>query len=91
MRALGRLLLLAAVGAISGAAGAAILLRAERRYRLAADQEWFWRPEWLAGEAQASEDIAAGRVEVFEEADHFLKTMFKEAELEYHPPYAEAL
>jgi antitoxin PrlF len=26
------------------------------------DQEWFWTPDWLAGEIEASEDIAAGRV-----------------------------
>ena len=29
-----------------------------------ADQEWFWTPEWLAGEIEASEDIAAGRTYV---------------------------
>ena len=26
------------------------------------DQEWFWTPEWLVGEIEASEDIAAGRI-----------------------------
>jgi antitoxin PrlF len=27
-----------------------------------ADQAWFWTAEWQAGEREASEDIAAGRV-----------------------------
>jgi hypothetical protein len=36
------------------------------------DQEWFWSPEWQAGEREADDDIAAGRVEVFDSADEFL-------------------
>jgi hypothetical protein len=34
-----------------------------------ADQRWFWEPDWQAGEREASEQIKAGDVEVFEEVD----------------------
>jgi len=34
-----------------------------------ADQRWFWEPEWQAGEREASEQIRAGDVEVFEDAE----------------------
>jgi AbrB family looped-hinge helix DNA binding protein len=33
------------------------------------DQRWFWEPEWQAGEREASEQIKAGDVEVFEDID----------------------
>jgi antitoxin PrlF len=34
-----------------------------------ADQRWFWEPEWQAGEREASAQIKAGDVEVFEDVD----------------------
>ncbi len=33
------------------------------------DQRWFWEPEWQAGEREASEQIKAGDVEVFDDAE----------------------
>jgi len=33
------------------------------------DQAWFFTPEWLAGEREADEDIAAGRGRVHESAE----------------------
>ena len=39
------------------------------------DQAWFWTPEWQAGEATASADIAAGRVEHFDSAEEFLAAL----------------
>jgi AbrB family looped-hinge helix DNA binding protein len=33
------------------------------------DQAWFFTPEWLAGEREAEEDIAAGRGTVHESAE----------------------
>ncbi len=33
------------------------------------DQAWFFTPQWLAGEREADEDIAAGRGTVHESAD----------------------
>ncbi|MGH3818746.1 MAG: hypothetical protein ACRDRE_13505 [Pseudonocardiaceae bacterium] len=33
------------------------------------DQRWFWEPEWQAGEREASEQIKAGNVEVFDDAE----------------------
>jgi hypothetical protein len=35
------------------------------------EQAWFWTAEWQAGEREASEDIAAGRVEGFDSAEDF--------------------
>lgn len=40
-----------------------------------ASQAWFWTDSWQAGEREASEDIAAGRVESFESADDMFKTL----------------
>ena len=37
-----------------------------------ADQRWFWTERWQAMEREADEDIAAGRVLEFEDADAFL-------------------
>jgi len=34
-----------------------------------ADQAWFFTPQWLAGEREADEDIAASRGSVHESAD----------------------
>jgi antitoxin PrlF len=34
-----------------------------------ATQPWFWEPDWQAGEREASDDIAAGRVDVFDDKD----------------------
>jgi antitoxin PrlF len=33
------------------------------------DQRWFWEPEWQAGKREASEQIKAGNVEVFDDAE----------------------
>ncbi len=33
------------------------------------DQAWFFTPEWLAGEREADEDVAAGRGTVYESAE----------------------
>lgn len=40
-----------------------------------ADQAWFWAPEWEAGEREASDDIAAGRVTTFDSPDEMFKTL----------------
>ncbi|MDQ3760319.1 MAG: AbrB/MazE/SpoVT family DNA-binding domain-containing protein [Actinomycetota bacterium] len=34
-----------------------------------ADQRWFWEADWQAGEREATEQIKAGNVEVFEDVD----------------------
>lgn len=31
------------------------------------DQAWFWNPDWLAGERQASAQIAAGNLPVYDD------------------------
>jgi len=36
------------------------------------DQEWFWTEEWQAGEQEASADIAAERVEIYDSASDFV-------------------
>lgn len=36
------------------------------------DQEWFWTPEWIAGEREADADIAAGRGKTFYSGEEFL-------------------
>ena len=38
-------------------------------------QAWFWTPAWQAGEAEATADIEAGRVEVFETGEDFLASL----------------
>lgn len=40
-----------------------------------ATQAWFWTPEWQAGEREASLDITAGRVDVFETDQDFLDSL----------------
>lgn len=75
-----QVLLSAASGALSGAAAAlaVAVLAYRRRPRQPEDQQWFWTPEWLTGEAEATNDILAGRVENFEDPEHFLKAMHEE-------------
>ncbi len=36
------------------------------------DQAWFWTERWQQMEREADEDIAAGRVKVFDDAESFL-------------------
>jgi AbrB family looped-hinge helix DNA binding protein len=40
-----------------------------------ANQAWFWTESWQRGEREASEDIAAGRVETFKDAQTFLDSI----------------
>jgi AbrB family looped-hinge helix DNA binding protein len=40
-----------------------------------ADQSWFWAPEWLQGEREASTDIARGNFKRFESDEDFLKSL----------------
>lgn len=40
-----------------------------------ASQAWFWTEEWQRGEREASEDIAAGRTELFETSEDFLNSL----------------
>ncbi|HKF19076.1 MAG TPA: AbrB/MazE/SpoVT family DNA-binding domain-containing protein [Candidatus Dormibacteraeota bacterium] len=50
-----------------------ILLRPKKV--IDAAQAWFWTPEWQAGEREASADIAAGRLKVFDSDDAFLASL----------------
>jgi antitoxin PrlF len=43
-----------------------------------ADQRWFWTPEWQAGEREASEQIAAGKGQVFHDLDEMFEALEKE-------------
>ncbi|OIO95308.1 MAG: hypothetical protein AUK03_05675 [Anaerolineae bacterium CG2_30_64_16] len=38
-------------------------------------QEWFWTAEWQAAEKEAEADLAAGRVQVFENDAEFLASL----------------
>jgi hypothetical protein len=38
-------------------------------------QEWFWSEEWQAAEREAEADLAAGRLEVFENDEDFLASL----------------
>lgn len=40
-----------------------------------ATQAWFWKSDWQAGEREASEDIAAGRVASFASDEEFLDSL----------------
>ena len=40
-----------------------------------ADQAWFWTESWQAGEEEASQDIDAGRTEVFKDDESFLHSL----------------
>lgn len=42
-----------------------------------ADQRWFWEPEWQAGEREASEQIKAGDIEVFDDAEAMFASLDK--------------
>ncbi len=39
------------------------------------DQGWFWTPEWLAGEVEADQNIAAGRVTHHDSDEAFLASL----------------
>ncbi len=39
------------------------------------EQGWFWTSEWQAGEADATADIAAGRVERFDDDESLLAAL----------------
>ena len=40
-----------------------------------ATQAWFWTPKWQAGEAEASRQIADGKVETYESDEAFLASL----------------
>ncbi len=40
--------------------------------RIAAEQSYFWTPEWQAGEREAEQDLAEGRVETFDTMEGML-------------------
>ena len=40
--------------------------------RTAAEQSYFWTPEWQAGEREAERDLAEGRVQTFNTMDEML-------------------
>lgn len=42
-----------------------------------ADQRWFWEPDWQTGEREASEQIRAGDVEVFDDIDAMFAALDK--------------
>lgn len=50
-----------------------ILLRPQKV--VDSSQLWFWKPEWQEMEREASEDIAAGRTEFFEDTAAFLESL----------------
>jgi AbrB family looped-hinge helix DNA binding protein len=50
-----------------------ILLRLKKV--IDASQAWFWTPAWQAGEAAASADIEAGRLELFKSDEDFLASL----------------
>lgn len=50
-----------------------ILLRPQKV--IDASQAWFWTPSWQAGEREAEEDIAAGRVTEHASGDSFLDSL----------------
>lgn len=68
---------------------AVVLVRTERRARGAVeagldriahqlgalDQAWFWTPEWQAGEAEADDDLAAGRASNHDTSEDFLAAL----------------
>ena len=43
--------------------------------RVPAHQQWFWADRWQAMEREADADIAAGRVEHFDDIDAFLNDL----------------
>ena len=40
-----------------------------------ASQAWFWTEEWQAGEREASEDIARGRLSEVMDSEEFLRSL----------------
>ncbi len=54
-----------------------ILLRPKKI--IDATQRWFWSAEWQNGEREADEDLAAGRIEVFDSSDEFLAALHRGA------------
>lgn len=44
----------------------------------AADQAWFWTPEWQEGEREVDEHIAGGRTAYFDSVDEFLAALDRE-------------
>lgn len=42
-----------------------------------ADQRWFWEPDWQVGEREATEQINAGDVEVFDDVDAMFAALKK--------------
>lgn len=42
------------------------------------DQAWFWDEQWQQGEREASEEIAAGRTEEFEDAESMFDALEQE-------------
>lgn len=42
------------------------------------DQAWFWTPRWQAGEREASNDIAYGRVRTFSTGEELLAWLDRE-------------
>ena len=51
----------------------AVLLRGLKT--IPADQAWFWTTTWQAGELEASQDIAAGRMTTTDSPDLFLQEL----------------
>ena len=43
------------------------------------DQAWFWSEEWQRGEREVDENIAAGRVQVFDDVESFIAALDAEA------------
>lgn len=64
--------------------GAGVLLRGIVRGPIAADQAWFWTPEWQEGERDADAALAAGEGTAFESTEHFI------SHLEHTPPADDA-
>lgn len=50
-----------------------ILLRPQKV--VDASQAWFWTPDWIAGERQASHEIEQGQITTFKTADDFLDSL----------------
>lgn len=50
-----------------------ILLRPQKV--IDATQAWFWTPEWQAGEREADDDLAAGRVETVGSSEELLDAL----------------
>ena len=38
-------------------------------------QAWFWKPEWLAGELKAENELRAGEFEEFDNIDDFIDSL----------------